>query len=245
MAPPLTLNGWLSYDTVERLLSRLDGIESVLEIGSGEGAVAWRLARRYLYVGLEPDLTSFAKALDRLAAIPSARLLNAGLEGLGADEVFDLVCAFEVLEHIEDDRAALTEWRLRVRPGGWLIVSVPAWPRRWGAADEKAGHYRRYEPDELRELLRRAGFDESEVLLYGFPLGYVLQPLWNRAARPAIARGASMEERTASSGRWFQPPEALGFITQAVAAPFRLLQRPFARSRGTGLVAIARLPAES
>jgi hypothetical protein len=52
-----------------------------------------------------------------------------------------------------------------------------------------------------------------------------------------------MEEQTAASGRWLQPPEAIGWLTAAVAAPFRLVQRPFAGTRfGTGLVAVARRP---
>jgi hypothetical protein len=52
-----------------------------------------------------------------------------------------------------------------------------------------------------------------------------------------------MEEQTAASGRWLQPPDGVGWLTASVAAPFRLLQRPFTRTRlGTGLVAFARAP---
>jgi SAM-dependent methyltransferase len=240
--PPLTLNGWLRYDVAIRLLRSLHGIESVLEIGAGEGALGWRLARRYRYVGLEPDAVAFAKAESRLHRLSSATLRNVPVEGFPEGDTFDLVCAFEVLEHLEDDSAALREWRRRVRPGGSILLSVPAWPTRWGALDEKAGHYRRYEPAQIEDLLQQAGFVDATVILYGFPLVYALQPLWNLTARPALARGGSMEQRTAASGRWLQPPQVLGFLTQALAAPFRVLQRPFAKRLGTGLVAMAQRP---
>ena len=77
-------------------------------------------------------------------------------------------------------------------------------------------------------------YSPTSVLGYGFPLAHALQPLWNLAAR---AGG----EGTAGSGRWFQPPDALAPLTAAVAAPFRLAQRPFTQPRlAVGLVAAGR-----
>jgi SAM-dependent methyltransferase len=243
MAPPLTLNAWLRYDLAARLLRSLHGIESVLEIGAGEGALGWRFARQYRYVGLEPDAASFAKAQRRLSRLPGATVRNIPVERLHVDQAFDLVCAFEVLEHVEDDRKALETWQRLMRPGGWMLLSVPAWPKRWGALDEKAGHYRRYDPRQMADLLQEAGFVAPVLNLYGFPLTYLLQPAWNLFARPALMRDESMEQRTARSGRWLQPPDALGFLTRALSLPFRLVQRPFARTNlGTGLVVLAQRP---
>lgn len=238
--PPLTFNAWLRYDVVMRLLCGLDAVTSVLEIGAGEGALAARLARRYKYVGLEPDARAFAVAQSRLARVGSGVVLQGDLSKLEPGTIFDLVCAFEVLEHIEDDAAALRAWRERVRPRGWILLSVPAFSRRFAATDVHAGHYRRYDPPHLRTLLTATGFVDPLVLTYGFPLGYLLE-----AARNAIASrysiGGSKEERTASSGRWLQPPAAAWWATQLATAPFRLLQRPFTRTTlGTGLVALAR-----
>jgi SAM-dependent methyltransferase len=239
LQPPLTLHGWLRYDVVASALDRLEGVGSVLEIGAGEGAMGARLAQRYAYVGLEPDRRSFLKAQERLTRIGRGEVLNGSIELLPAGRTFDLVCAFEVLEHIEDDCAALRDWQALVRSGGWLMISVPAWRSRFGAADRSAGHWRRYDPHEVEDVLIRADFRGPRVWLYGFPLGNVLQPMWNLLARNSPA-DAPMAERTAKSGRWFQPPEALGFLTQALSAPFRLAQRPFTDSRrGTGVVAVA------
>jgi SAM-dependent methyltransferase len=238
-APPLSLNGWLRWDVLRRILDELAEIETVLEIGAGLGAVAFRLAERYEYVGVERDPTSFTVARDRLARLGRGTMVLGDPSAIDAERRFDLVGAFEVLEHVEDDAGAVRDWASRLRPGGRLLLSVPAWRKRWGAADESAGHLRRYDPDELAAALAGAGLEDVRVVVYGFPLGYLLQPTWNLLARRRPAR--AIEQRTAESGRWFQPGDALAPVTQAVSLPFRLAQRSFGSSNlGTGLVAVAR-----
>ena len=242
MPPPLTLHGWLRYDVVWRILDDLEDVRSVLEIGAGEGALGARFAARYDYVGLEPDRRAFLKAEERLARLRRGTVLNESIELVPDDSTFDLVCAFEVLEHMEDDGAALRDWLRHVRPGGRLLISVPASQSRFGPFDRRVGHWRRYDPDDLETVLARAGFRDVRVAPYGFPLGNVLNWIWNLLARRATL-DASMADRTAQSGRWFQPRESFGIATQALSLPFRLIQRPFARlGLGTGLVALARRP---
>jgi SAM-dependent methyltransferase len=236
--PALPLNGWMRWDHVRRLLPRLD-VRSILEIGAGSGAVAVRLAARYEYLGLEPDPTSFARTQARLTELGRGRVLQIESSLLDADARFDLVCAFEVLEHVEDDLAALQAWRAHVRPGGWLLLSMPAHQRRFSAHDRVVGHYRRYDPKPTADLLRRAGYSDPVVLTCGFPLGYALEVARNTIGH-LHGSASSMEEQTAASGHWLQPPDRIGALTAAVTAPFRLLQRPFARSGlGTGLVVLA------
>lgn len=243
MKPPLPLNAWMRYDLVRLILRSLGGqVSSVLEIGTGEGAVAARLAQRYDYVGLEPDPSAYARAVERLEG--RGRMLAGDVSALAPGDSFDLVCAFEVLEHIEDDAAALVEWQRRVREGGWLLLSAPAHQRRFGPHDRIVGHYRRYDPDALAELLRATGYADPVVFTCGFPLGYALEVGRNAIGRLAASHGnGSMDEQTAASGRWLQPPDWIGWLTAGATAPFRLLQRPFARTAlGTGVVALARRP---
>ncbi len=195
--PPLTLHAWLRYDVVRRLLPT--GARTALEIGAGQGSVGAELARRYDYLGLEPDPLSYERAAQRVGA--AGRVLNIALEELSGAETFDLVCAFEVLEHIEDDRAALAAWIERIVPGGWLLVSVPAGPDRFGASDVKVGHFRRYDREGLRELLESAGLEDVDVRTYGFPIGYALEVVRNavvkRTAGTRLARGADGRQRPA------------------------------------------------
>jgi SAM-dependent methyltransferase len=214
----------------------------VLEVGAGEGALAWRLAERFEYVGLEPDSESFAVATRRLAVLGRGRVIQSTTAEFLADaarDPFDLVCAFEVLEHLTDTAGELARWRRLLREGGYALVSVPAHRRRFAAADRAVGHVRRYDRGDLEEMLVSAGFELLWIEAWGAGLGYALEWVRNRVARPA--RTTSAAAGTARSGRWLQPRAGLGKLVALGAAPFRLLQHPFRNGNlGIGWVALAR-----
>lgn len=231
----MSVHAWLRWDAVQRILP--DDAVDVLEIGAGLGAFGAMLARRFEYVGLEPDNRSYHVAAERIgSAVRNERIEE-------HNGVYDIVCGFEVLEHIEDDGAALECWRQHSRR--WLLVSVPLNPARFGATDIHAGHFRRYSAESLSDTLRRSGFTPRRITAYGFPAGYALE-----AARNAIVSRrptpADLDERTAASGRWLQPPRAMRFLTWTAALPARAAQRPFgSTARGTGLVALAEVASRS
>ena len=240
--PPLTPRAWLRWDVVSRLL---DGVPTatVLEIGCGQGAMGARLARRGRYLGVEPDAASGAVAEARVTAAGGS-VLHGDHTAVPAGSAYDLVCAFEVLEHIKDDAAALADWVGLVRPGGRLLLSVPAFGARYGPTDEQIGHYRRYEPDELGARLGEAGLVDARVVVYGWPLGQAMEAVRNRVDRRRLVAAAhlSPEERTAASGRTFQPPNAaVGAAVRLATTPFRYLQR-LRPAAGIGLVALATRP---
>jgi SAM-dependent methyltransferase len=237
---PLAPNAWLRFDVVSRVLPA--GITDVLEVGCGQGALGARLALRHRYLGVEPDPHSYGVAARRISQVGAGEIRNVTVESLGT-ESFDLVCAFEVLEHIEDDAAAVTTWAARLRPGGWLLLSVPAYQRRFGPADHMAGHFRRYDPAVMIALLTRCGFTDVQIRHYGTPLGYLLEAGRNAIGRRRAARLATMSvaERTAGSGRLLQPSGgAYGAVARWATAPFRLVQRAFPDT-GPGIVVRARL----
>lgn len=239
MPTALTPNAWLRYDLVRRWLTRRTDVDSVLEVGCGQGAVGARLAARFDYRGFEPDEASAAVARERIARLGRGEVRNCLLPA-EPDRPFDLLAAFEVIEHLEDDVGALTAWSRWLRPGGWVLVSVPAGPHRFAAADRAVGHFRRYSRASLTATLERAGFTEIEVQGYGFPLGYLLEAARNRlfAARE---KSGTLAERTAESGRLYQPEDRHAWVNQLATAPFRWLQRPFVNSDwATGWVAWGR-----
>ncbi|HEY0889858.1 MAG TPA: class I SAM-dependent methyltransferase [Nocardioides sp.] len=240
--PPLAIRAWLRYDVVRRLLDRL-APRTALEIGCGQGAFGARLAERASYLGVEPDDHSHAVAASRIEP-RGGRVLHGTHAVVPEGSEFDLVCAFEVLEHIEDDRGALADWVRLVRPGGHLLLSVPAFQERFGPMDTHAGHFRRYSPTELRDRLTEAGLTDVEITVYGWPLGYALEAVRNRIDAKKLARvgDASMADLTHASGRTFQPQtRRTGTLIAAATTPWRLLQRT-TTTRGTGLVAVARRP---
>jgi SAM-dependent methyltransferase len=129
----------------------------VLEIGTGTGNTLRVLERAFpratlVGVDLFDEGFSFARRRTR------AHLVRANIAQLPFRGEFDLVGAFDVLEHVEDDRAALTRIRHLLTPDGRLVLTVPACARLWSRFDEDSHHFRRYEPDELRDRLLGAGF---------------------------------------------------------------------------------------
>lgn len=245
--PPLSPNGWLRWAVVSRLLPPADRDLRVLEVGCGQGGFGARLAQRYRYVGVEPDGQSCSVAQQRLAlAGGHGEVRHGDLSVVGPDETFDLVCAFEVIEHIEDDAGAMKQWVSHLAPGGQVLLSTPAWQRRFGAADEMVGHYRRYDPPVLRDLLTGAGLVDVELVHFGFPLGYLLEAGRNALGKRRLAAGAvagsSHEARSDASGRTLQPATSVAATAARWGTlPFRGVQRAFPRV-GPGLVARARKP---
>jgi SAM-dependent methyltransferase len=196
------------------------------------------------YVGFELDEYSYRLAKDRLEGV-GGTMHNQLLEEVRPPAA-DLVCAFEVLEHLEDDRMALGKWRSYIRPGGHLLLSMPAHPHRFGPRDTLAGHFRRYPPGGLKSLVESVGMVDVSCQLYGGPLGYALDAVRNRLDANKLARvrdaGASMESLTAASGRRYQFDrrswKSIG--VNAGTLPFTYLQRIW--PSGIGLVALARKP---
>jgi SAM-dependent methyltransferase len=244
IAPPLAPNAAMRWSVMRRHVHRL-APRTLLEIGCGQGSFGARLARRTDYLGIEPDPTSFGVARTRIEAA-GGQVRNTTSDELNNGDTYDLVCAFEVLEHLADDLAALTSWRQLVKPGGHILLSMPAWQDRFNHWDTMVGHYRRYSPNQCRQMLIAAGFEAPEVIVYGWPLGYATENVRSRIARKrgaAVEGGAtgSMQERTAGSGRALQPKAVAGVAVQLATAPFVALQR-MRPTRGTGVVVLASRP---
>jgi SAM-dependent methyltransferase len=84
--------------------------------------------------------------------------------GTGA---FDLVCALDIVEHVDDDNAALSEIARVANTGATVLLSAPLHASRWTAFDDFVGHRRRYEPEELRGRLARHGLSIGQSAIYG------------------------------------------------------------------------------
>jgi SAM-dependent methyltransferase len=244
ITPPLTARANLRWAVVRPTLERL-APRSILELGCGQGAVGARLAQLAAYTGVEPDEASWAVARDRVAPTGGV-VLHGDHHKIPEGSEFDLVCAFEVLEHIADDQATLADWVQFIRPGGRLMVSVPADQHRFGPSDELVGHYRRYSNESLAELLTAVGCTDIAIRRYGWPVGYALEAASNRVSARKLAIPEQdvsevAEERSATSGRYLQPKQVAGQVLRLGMAPFTLVQE-LAPKRGIGLLAVAKGP---
>ncbi|EGV17443.1 methyltransferase domain-containing protein [Thiocapsa marina] len=160
-----------------------------------------------------------------------------------ADPLFEYLFAFEVLEHIADDYQSLSSWSRRLRPGGILMVSVPAHKHKFGQSDERVGHIKRYERADLLDLLSGAGYRVERIVNYGFPLTELSRRLSNCLFERASADEAKGRVQRSLQSSYSQPKSAgkvLGLISESAYRPFLALQRVFYRyDWGDGLVAVA------
>jgi len=133
--------------------------------------------RRRLEVapGLRPRLPLEGTQFVDISAPALARLRERGADAvLGLvtsipfpDGAFDLVCAFDIVEHVGDEDGALAELSRVAARGAALLLSAPLHPSRWTAFDEFVGHRRRYEPERLLGKLAEHGFSVERSAAYG------------------------------------------------------------------------------
>ena len=146
--------------------------DNPIEIGSGLGdyAVEWaRETRRFTATEADPD--RLIRLKERLAGIPNIEVRQMLLPTAEEGE-YTAAVSYNVLEHIEDDQAALTSMRHLVLPGGAVIIVVPAFPFAMSPVDIATGHVRRYTIRSLREVMTRAGL-RVERIDYANALGLI------------------------------------------------------------------------
>ena len=136
--------------------ARIGRESRILEVGCSGGLLMEQLRRAGFGQVQGIDISDDAIELCREKGL-SAQVMDAQKLDF-ADASFDLVTASDVLEHLADDAGALREWRRVLRPGGILLVFVPAFRFLWTAHDTANGHLRRYHMSELRTRMREAGF---------------------------------------------------------------------------------------
>jgi SAM-dependent methyltransferase len=128
----------------------------ILDAGCGSGRVLDELARFGQVSGVDLSPVAVAAASAR----GHARVSRASVEELPfPDSSFHLVTCLDVIEHIPDDRAALRELFRVTRPGGHLLVTVPAYQALWSEHDERNQHQRRYRRGSLRTAAAEAGWE--------------------------------------------------------------------------------------
>jgi SAM-dependent methyltransferase len=143
--------------------------QRVLEVGSGIGNQTRYFSDRERVVASDIDPYYVNILQSRFGALPNMRLASFRFpltpedrSDLHAERIDTIVC-LNVLEHIEDDRSTLLDCAAVLPPGGHLVLLVPAMPALYGTLDRALQHFRRYEKDPLRRLLRETGFETDDL----------------------------------------------------------------------------------
>lgn len=150
------------------------------------------------------------------------------------DECFDLITCLDVVEHTPNDRAALAELRRVCKPGGWLLVTVPAYQSLWSLHDEANHHYRRYGRRTLRAAAADAGWRVRRITSFNSLL-----------LAPAALVRIAQRQRPRSH---YRPEITLGpaWLNAVLERPLRLEARWLASGRtlpaGLSLLAVLESP---
>ena len=211
----------------------LDPPARVLDVGCGWGVTLAALeARGYRTVGLDISRRTLEE-LDR----PGRTLIEADLTRPFRRDVpaHDAVLALDVIEHLDDDGAAVRRMASLTRPGGIVIVSVPALPGMYGEFDRIQGHRRRYLPERLRDAFVDSGLLVERIFWWG---RWLVPTLTRQRARNRMRPGESAAD---GYRRYLRPPPwPLGTVARLA---FAIERRKAIRGQlgiGTSLFAVAR-----
>jgi SAM-dependent methyltransferase len=206
--------------------------KSLLEIGCGTGAVLAGLAGQagLRLTGSEVHLCGLGFAAHR---VPGASLLQMDARHIPYRDEFDVIGAFDVIEHIDEDELVLAEMFRACRSGGGIVLTVPQHRWLWSYRDEFAGHRRRYERAELLDKLAAAGFQQVRATSF-MTLPLPLMALSRRRQRGSTGFDADSELKIGSVAN-----RMLGFM---LGLERLLVYSGVSLPIGGSLLAIARKP---
>jgi SAM-dependent methyltransferase len=232
------------YDLITKLVTNLkpDGTYRILDAGCGTGQMTKQLEDIGEAVGLDSASEAIAYARSRGVE----RLVRGSITAPPfAERSFDCVLALDVIEHVDDDMGILTSLFRVIKPGGHLIITVPAFDALWSEHDEINHHKRRYRAPHLKMLIQEAGFDVDRLTycntaLY-FPV-FVTRKLKN--AWRALSRNRMGTPRPLKSDLGNYPGPINDALYGLMRAETRLMDS-FDMPFGVSILAVATRPLET
>lgn len=190
---------------------------AILEIGCSGGPLLQRL-RSSGYTDLTGiDVSEAGIAVAQQRGIPNVWCMD-GTHLTFPDASFDLVVASDVLEHIEDEAQALREWVRVLRPGGRLLVFVPAFQFLWGKHDEVNQHFRRYTATSLTSRIQDAGLHVLRRSYWNVSL------FFPTAAVRLLNRFLPKSDKPAKDDFFYSSPIVNSLLSGIITAENKLLQ---------------------
>ena len=207
----------------------------IFDVGGGNGFVSLGLQKDgQACVVIEPGVSGAANA--RARGLP---VVQAAFEQLSLpDSCMAAAGMFDVLEHIEDDHAALAGVHRVLAPEGRLYLAVPAHGALWSNEDRIAGHFRRYSLGKLRRKLDQAGFT-VEYDTYFFSA--LIAPIFLLRTLPNAAGIRSKQALEKAAGQHHLPPGLAGrYLAHSFARELQIIARGGRKRIGASCLVVAR-----
>lgn len=148
---------------------------TILDVGTGSGGMIPVLSQYGRLTVYEPDPDTLALTQEKFEPRHDDVTFLSGNFPDVCTEQYDLITAFDVLEHCPDDEKALSDWSSLLKDNAFLLITVPAFPSLWGKNDELSHHFRRYTKATLRQVLGKTGFTLRKLSYTNFAL---FGPVW-------------------------------------------------------------------
>ncbi len=209
----------------------------ILDIGCGTGAMLDELKPFGSVVGADfsPEALQFCVTRGAPGGLARADVRRLPF----ADGAFDVVTAMDIIEHIDDDKAASSEIFRVLKPGGRLLVTVPAFPSLWSEHDEALHHFRRYTAPRLKDLFQRVGLSVQKL---SYTVTTLFPPIWAyRQISNLLPQSRTNGEKKANLVNFSGPVnQALLALSQWETGLVKFWNLPF----GVSVVCVAQKPTD-
>lgn len=212
------------------LRSRVTGFQRFLEVGCGTGFVLQAVGEAFREAELSASEYFEAGLGYARERVPDANFIQLDARAMDEVGVWDVIGAFDVLEHIAEDELVLANLARALVPSGWLLVTVPQHPWLWSAVDERACHQRRYTRRELLAKVQATGLKIEYVTSF---VSLLVPLMW-------LSRRQRRDRATQSRSEFDLPPWLNRSLGLVMALEFGLIRLGLPLPVGGSLMVLAR-----
>ena len=194
MANFIPLKNYMFY-CLDRFIERYNLTGPFLDVGCGVGDLSLYMARRG-WAGKATDISDVAISQARISLRPFPQI-DVSSESL-FDEAgeFKTIFLWDVIEHIENDEAALSKAASLLTPDGYLLIAVPSNPKEWRWDDDFYGHFRRYTKGSITKKLFDAGLEPVAFWDFTYPVFWIMRRAYTRFKGPQVNSETTKNAKT-------------------------------------------------